>query len=282
MLIAQITDIHIGFEPGRGADEPNRQRLRALIARLRSHPSPPNLLVLSGDLTEHGDAASFADLRADLGEWTIPLLPMVGNHDTREELLRAFPDCPNENGFIHYAIEREGLRIILLDTFESGRHGGAFCEARAAWLSGQLAAHRATPTLIFMHHPPITVGIDWMDPAPDEDWIERLAEAIEGHDQIVAIHCGHLHRTTHSAFRGVPLGITPSVAPPVALDLRRISPDTPDGRALITSEPPGYALHRWADHALVTHYEHVSGWNVIETYRPELQGMIRGMITERE
>src|SRR3546814_7660429 len=42
-----------------------------------------------------------------------------------------------------------------LDTFEQGRHGGAFCERRAAWLAAQLSAHRTTPTLIFMHHPPL-------------------------------------------------------------------------------------------------------------------------------
>lgn len=281
MLIAQLSDIHVGFEQGQGADELNRQRLRAVVARLRESPNPPDLLVLSGDLTDHGDATSFAHLVEDLGQWPIPVLPMVGNHDSREELLRAFPDCPCEGGFIHYAMESEGLRTIALDTFEPGRHGGAFCEARAGWLSAQLAAHPDTPTLIFMHHPPIISGIDWMDPAPDEAWIARFAEAIAGHGQIRAIHCGHLHRTTHATFRGVPLGIAPSVAPPVALDLRPISPDAPDGRALITSEPPGYALHRLDGTNLVTHYEHIGDWHALASYQPELRGMVRDMIAER-
>jgi hypothetical protein len=35
---------------------------------------------------------------------------------------------------------------VLLDTFEPGRHGGAFCEARQAWLTAALdeapAQHR--------------------------------------------------------------------------------------------------------------------------------------------
>ncbi len=281
MLIAQLTDIHIGFELGQGADEINRQRLRSVLARLREGPNAPDLLVLSGDLTEHGDAESFAGLREELGNWSVPMLPMVGNHDSREELLRAFPDCPSDGGFVHYALEREGLRILMLDTFEPGRHGGVFCEARAEWLSAQLAAHPDTPTLIFMHHPPIVSGIDWMDPSPSQPWIARFAATIAGHVQIRAIHCGHLHRTTHATFRGVPLGIAPSVAPPVALDLRKISSDAPDGRALITSEPPGYALHRWDGVNLVTHVEHAGDWTALASYGPDLQGMVRDMMAER-
>lgn len=282
MLIAQLSDIHVGFAPGQGAAEFNRQRLRAVVARLREGPNVPDLLVLSGDLTDRGDAESFAGLREELGEWGVPLLPMVGNHDSREELLRAFPDCAHEGGFIHYATEREGLHIVLLDTFEPGRHGGAFCEARAEWLRAQLAAKPDVATLIFMHHPPIVSGIDWMDPAPDEAWIVRFGEAIAEHGQIHAIHCGHLHRTTHASFCGVPLGIAPSVAPPVSLDLKPISPDAPDGRVLITSEPPGYALHRWDGQSLVTHYEHVGDWGALASYQPELSGMVREMLAERK
>ena len=281
MLIAQLTDIHVGFEPGSGAEELNRRRLRAVVKRLRALPLAPDMLVLSGDLTDRGDARSFADLAEDLGEWPAALLPMVGNHDSREELLRTFPDCPSEGGFIHYAVERGGLRVILLDTFEPGRHGGAFCPARAEWLAGQLAAHPDTPTLIFMHHPPVACGIDWMDPAPGEAWIARFAQAVAGHGQIVAIHCGHLHRTAHTGFRGIPLGVTPSVAPAVALDLRPIAPEMPDGRALITSEPPGYALHRWHEGTLTTHYETVGEWVALADYGPGLQDMVRDMMAER-
>src|SRR3546814_1001508 len=80
------------------------------------------------------------------------------------------------------------MRVLCLDTFKPGRHGGAFCARRAAWLSAQLGAHRDTPTLIFMHHPPIVSGIDWMDPRADEDWIVNFGNAIAGHSQIMAIH----------------------------------------------------------------------------------------------
>ena len=282
MLIAQMTDIHIGFDPDEKPEEYNRVRFRATLARILEGPNRPDMLVLSGDITDNGDLDSFEKTAALLAECPFPVWPMVGNHDTREALVAAFPQVRLEGEFLHYAVEAEGMRILLLDTLEAGRHGGAFCEGRAVWLAAQLDAAPDTPTLVFMHHPPVVSGIEWMDPAPDEAWIQRFGSVVEGRRQILAIHCGHLHRPLATTFRGIPLHVTPSVAPLVALDLRAIDPDAPDGRDLITTEPPTYALHRWDGGHLVTHYERVSDWHAMARYTEGLQPMIREMFAERE
>lgn len=281
MLIAQMTDIHIGFAPDERPEELNSIRFRATLARILDGPNRPDLMVVSGDLTDHGDIESFEKTAALLAQCPFPVWPMVGNHDTREALLHAFPQVRPDDGFVQYAVERDGLRILFLDTLETGRHGGAFCDARGAWLAAQLDAAPETPTLIFMHHPPVVSGIEWMDPAPDEDWVLRFGAVVEGRAQVVAIHCGHLHRPLATTFRGIPLGVTPSVAPLVAMDLRPIDEDHPDGRDLITTEPPTYALHRWDGGSLVTHYERVSDWHVLAHYTEKLQPMIQHMFSER-
>lgn len=282
MLIAQLTDVHIGFDPDARPEELNRIRFRAVLERLERAPHKLDFMVLSGDLTDHGDRDSFAKIAAVLGKMPCPLLPLVGNHDDREELRRAFPDTPCEDEFVHYVVERDGLRIICLDTFEEGRHGGAFCIRRRDWLKAQLAAGGDTPSVIFMHHPPIVSGIDWMDPAPDEQWIAHFADAVEGHQHAIrAIHCGHLHRRVAARFRGIPLGITPSVAPLVALDLRPIDENRADNRSLITTEPPSYALHYWDGQDLVTHYESCGEWEVLAHFGEHLKPMVREMKAER-
>lgn len=281
MIIAQMTDIHIGFEPDAKPEELNRTRFRATLDRLLKQPNVPDMLICTGDITDRGDAESFArtaDLLADL---PFPVRMMVGNHDSRAGLLAAFPDTPSEGGFVHCAFEQDGLLVVLLDTLQEGRHGGAFCAARRDWLRGVLLANRATPTLVFMHHPPVVSGIGWMDPAPDEEWIVNLKAAFEGMDQVQAIHCGHLHRPLVTSFCGIPLAVTPAVAPLVSLDLRPISGEVPDARALITTEPPTYALHHWDGTRVATHYEKVCDWQVIAYYGPHLQPMIREMERER-
>ena len=282
MLIAQMTDIHIGFDPDEKPEEYNRVRFRATLARILEGPNRPDMLVLSGDITDNGDLDSFQKTAALLAECPFPVWPMVGNHDTREALVQAFPQVRLDGGFLHYALERDGMRLLLLDTLENGRHGGGFCEARAAWLTAQLDAAPDTPTVLFMHHPPVVSGIDWMDPVPDETWIRRFGAAVEGRAQIRAIHCGHLHRPLATTFRGIPLHVTPSVAPRVAMDLTPIDKHVPDGRDLITTEPPTYAIHRWDGASLVTHYERVSDWRVLAHYTGSLQAMIQDMFAERE
>lgn len=283
VLIAQMTDIHVGFAPHEKPEELNLTRFRATYRRLLEGPNRPDLLVLSGDITDHGDSESFAKAAALLRDCPCPVVPLVGNHDSREGLLGAFPQVvPAEGGFLHYVIDGGmGLRIICLDTLEDGRHGGAFCEARAGWLAARLAEAPDQPTLIFMHHPPVVAGIDWMDPAPDEPWIVRLREILTGQTQVQAIHCGHLHRQITTRFAGIPLGVTPSVAPLVAMDLTPIDQETPDDRELISTEPPTYAIHRWDGTRLVSHYERVGDWQILARFNAGLQAMIKGMFAER-
>jgi len=284
VLIAQMTDIHVGFAPDDQPEELNLIRFRATLARLLEGPNRPDMLVLSGDITDHGDAESFAKTAELLADCPCPILPLVGNHDSRAGLLGAFPHvAPADGGFLHYVVDAPlGLRIICLDTLEDGRHGGAFCDVRAAWLAARLAEAPDTPTLIFMHHPPVVAGIDWMDPVADEPWMLRLREVLTGQSQVQAIHCGHLHRQIVTQFAGIPLGVTPSVAPLVAMDLSPIDKDVPDDRELITTEPPTYALHRWDGETLVSHYERVGDWQVLARFHAGLQPMIEGMFAERE
>jgi len=280
LLIAQITDVHIGFDRG-NPDELNMLRLRAVIDRLVTGPNRPDLLLMTGDLTEAGDQDSYARLAEAVRICPFPVWPMVGNHDERADLLAAFPQTPSHGGFVHYVLDLPGLRLIVLDTLQPGRHGGAFCEARVAWLRDQLARDAATPTYIAMHHPPFESGITWLDSAASEPWIARFAGAVAGFSQLRGIIAGHLHRTIHTQWNGLSISVCNSTAPAVGLDLSPIDEDRPDNRELITDELPGYALHRWDGHNLITHFESVGNHVALARFDAQLQPMIKGMMAER-
>lgn len=281
LLIAQITDIHIGFDPG-NPDEHNMRRLKAVLARLASGPNRPDLLLMTGDLTEFGDAESYRLLAEAVADCPFPVLPMTGNHDAREPLLAAFPDTPSHDGFVQYALVLDGLRLVVLDTLEPGRHGGAFCDARAAWLRAELAARPDVPTVIALHHPPFESGIGWLDSDAGEPWIARLAGALAGHDQVRAIIGGHLHRTIHTSWEGVPLTVCASTAPLVSLDLNPVDAEVPDGREMISDELPVYALHRWDGTRLISHVEAVGGHRVLVRYDAAMQDVVRLIAGERQ
>ena len=280
MLIGQITDIHLGFDPTDPA-ECNRKRLDQTLRVLIDGPNRPELLLATGDLVDHGDSESYQRLANALSLCPFPVWPCMGNHDDRDNFAEHFPHIPLQDGFVQYVVPLPGLRLIVLDTLEPGRHGGAFCERRAAWLKARLDEDDDTPVIIVMHHPPVEVGIDWMNTDPAEPWVGRFARTIEGHSQVQALICGHLHRPISAPWHGVTVTICPSTAPQVALDLRDMDVAHPDNRPLIVADPPGYGLHRWTRHGLVSHFDTAGDHVMLARFDVTLQPMIEHMVSER-
>lgn len=280
MLIAQITDIHLGFEPD-SPGEFNRQRLDRTLATLTSMDPCPDLLLATGDLIDRGDRDSYERLREAFAGLPFPVHMALGNHDERSTFRQVFPEAAFEDGFLQYVVETPHLRIIVLDTLEEGRHGGAFCERRAAWLEARLDEAPGARTLIVQHHPPVEVGIAWMNTDPAEPWVHRLAACLRGRDNVIGLVCGHIHRAIATLWEGLVVATCPSTAPQVALDLRPINPDVPDQRRLIIADPPGYALHWWNGRELITHWETAEEHAVLARYDANLQGMIQHMLAER-
>ena len=252
MIIAQITDLHIGFHgPEMGCE--NTKRLESVLAELSTQTRQPDLLLVTGDLVETGANWAYEKLKNTLDDVKFPYYLTIGNHDDREAFSKIFSDENFTDGFLQYTIENWPLRIIVLDTLEPGRHGGAFCKTRAKWLKAELDKAPQRPTLIALHHPPIETGIGWMTASDDDEWVIRLHDVISKYDNIVHIISGHIHRSIFKRFAGTNLSVARAVAPQVALDLAKIDIDTPDNRIMLVDAKAGYSLHEWDGKALTIH-----------------------------
>lgn len=280
MLIAQVTDIHLGFEPD-SPGEFNRQRLDRVLDELAVMRPRPDMLVATGDLIDRGDKVSYERLREAFSGLPFPVHYVLGNHDARATFAEVFPEAPFDGGFLQYVIDAGALRLIVLDTLEEGRHGGAFCDARAAWFTARLDEAPEARTLVVLHHPPMEVGIAWMNTDPSEPWVERLAACVRGRSNIVGMICGHIHRAIATTWEGTLVATCPSTAPQVALDLRPIDPDHPDERNLILADPPGYALHWFNGRELITHWDTAEDHQVLAKFDANLTDMVRDMLAER-
>jgi 3',5'-cyclic AMP phosphodiesterase CpdA len=280
MLIAQITDIHLGFDPDNPA-EFNRKRLDQVLRLLIGMNPMPDLLLATGDLVDRGDGDSYRRLKNALSICPFPVWPCLGNHDQRDTFAEHFPEIPMPDGFVQYEVDAGKLRFLVIDTLEEGRHGGAFCETRARWLSDRLAEQPERDTVIVMHHPPVDVGIEWMATDPEEPWVTLFSETIAGHHQVKGIICGHLHRPISVAWHGTTISICPSTAPQVALDLAPIDPERPDNRAMIIADPPAFALHKWNGRELVTHFDTADEHTMLAKFDARMQPLVRALMAER-
>jgi len=282
ILVAQVTDLHIGFDRD-NPHELNVRRLNMVIDQLNEMRPRPSLLLVTGDLVERGDDLDgYRHMRSLIGRWEGEVLWAIGNHDGRDQFRSVVPDVPtDDNGFIQYEADHGGLRWIILDTLDRGRHGGMICERRAAWLEARLAERTDDPTVIILHHPPVDTGIDWMSALACEAWVQRLESVVRPARQVVGMIAGHVHRPIATQFAGKPLAICSSTAPWLALDLEDIDPKRPDGRPLIVGDPPAFALHYWNGERLLTHFDFAGPRNVMASYDSNAQPMIRDFVRER-
>ena len=120
MLIAQISDLHIAE-----ADNYMRKfvdanaKLAAAVDYLNAMQLRPDVVLATGDLTDHGRPEQYELLAAILAELDIALLLIPGNHDERESFRDAFgathPYLPRQ-GAIQYVIDDYDVRLIAVDT----------------------------------------------------------------------------------------------------------------------------------------------------------------------
>lgn len=247
-----LTDPHLvppgealyGLDPG--------ARLRSAVADIaRRHspggPAAASFAVVTGDLTHHGRPESYALLRDILAELPMPAHLLVGNHDERGAFRAAFPDAPvDSDGFVQRVLDTAEARLILLDTKWPGTAAGGLCARRLSWLAARLE-ETAAPVLLFLHHPPVPVGIHRMDQIALLH-ADELAAVLEPHRSCIRhIFHGHVHRPIAGSWRGIPLSSVRGTSHQIALDLREMSV-VPGSH-----EPPGYALVRVTKDHVVVH-----------------------------
>lgn len=250
--IVQLSDLHL-VAPGRALfGAVPRERLAQAIDAIRRDHADAELCLLSGDLADADHDAAYRDLAAMLARLPMPALPMMGNHDDREALRRAFPLAFDDFPFLQRAFDTVAGRFLLLDTADAGRASGILCAERLRWLERQLAASADRPLFLAMHHPPLAVGIPSMDQYALRN-PEDLRAVIEPHRaRIRHLFLGHLHRPLGGSWRGIPISCTASPNHQVALDLSSLpaSGDVP-----ACQEAPGFSVALLGETDVVVHHQ---------------------------
>ena len=211
-----LSDLHFVAEGLVQGHDP-RMRLQKAVEHINTYHDDSDYCVVSGDLVDRGTGDDYRAVRAGLDKLSMPRLPMVGNHDDRVRIKELLP-VP-EGGmtdFVQYAVQIDETLLVCLDTLTPGAGSGSFCEARLAWLDQCLSAHSDVPALIFMHHPPMPLGL----PMQDQDRLldgEALLSLLARHDNVRQLCIGHVHRPVAGSVRGLPFATMRAVlyqAPP--------------------------------------------------------------------
>jgi 3',5'-cyclic-AMP phosphodiesterase len=249
MKIIQITDTHLVPEKREMHGVNPYQRLAACIEDVRQNHSDAELCVLTGDLAHKGELGAYEALSEILSRLPIPFHLMVGNHDSRENLLSVFPaTSTDECGFIQSAVDIAAGRLLFVDTVEHGEKFGGFCVRRADWLSQQLRGCDGRPVYLFLHHPPFDLGIPNMDRMRMLKGEDLLADTIAPFSNVRHLFFGHVHRPTAGSWNGIPFSSFRGTAHQVALRFE----ETP--HLVRSHEPPAYGVILLNPQSTIVHF----------------------------
>jgi 3',5'-cyclic AMP phosphodiesterase CpdA len=205
----QLSDTHIlptddarlfGLDPSAG--------LRAVLARVRELEVAPAFFLVTGDIANGGEAASYERFREHLAEiegFGVPVLLGLGNHDARvpfRQVVLGQADASDETQPYYYSRIVAGLRILMLDSRIPGEADGALGRDQLDWLEGQLSHPTdAAGDIVVVHHPVLPRGVPRLN-----DYLLRdrdaLGEVLAGR-RVLGILSGHSHVNTIGLFAGI-------------------------------------------------------------------------------
>ncbi|QAY60765.1 phosphodiesterase [Microbacterium protaetiae] len=209
-VIVHVSDTHFldGNRPLGGTYD-TASNLQRTLAAIENLAVRPDALVFTGDLTDLGEPAAYAALKAAVEPLAERLGAQVvwvaGNHDERPELHRSLLGEAPTQAPVTGVHDLRGLRLIALDTSVPGWHHGDLDDAQVEWLREVLAEPAPHGTLLAMHHPPLPSHLPLFD-ILELRHQQALADAIRDTD-VRGILAGHLHYSTHGMFAGVEVSV---------------------------------------------------------------------------
>jgi Icc protein len=186
------------------------QNLQKVVPDIIS--ASPDGVLIAGDLArltgQPGDYTNLKKLIEPVAEKT-PVFMGLGNHDNRENFLKAFDESPGEKPAVRgkyvTIVEKAPVRLIMLDSLlYTNKAPGLLGKAQRQWLENYLKESDETPVILCFHHTLSDGDGDLLD-------VPRLFSMIAPIRKVKAIVYGHSHVYGYSEFEGVHLINLPAV-----------------------------------------------------------------------
>ena len=207
LIIAQVTDIHL-FRDGNQKllGLPTIKSFQAVIERLQTLQPQPDLLLLTGDLSQDGTLESYEQVQNLLSPLDMPTYWLPGNHDRLSTMQQVLNRAPVS---LQKAFEKGGWHFLLINSSVPGYVHGYLSLETLDWLNFRLKLVGNQPTLVALHHPPFTVNSDWLDTSILQN-SEQLFAVLDRHPQVKLVLFGHIHQEFTRQRHGVDYLGTPS------------------------------------------------------------------------
>jgi len=228
--ILQISDMHLFATIEQQLVGVNTEQSFLSVLDLAQQASwPPDLILLTGDLSQDGSSASYERLIKHLAVLNIPCYVLPGNHDTPEKLNDIFNTSPVlYQPFVHH----QQWLFAFLDSETPNEEGGTLKEQEITRLREEIENNPDKHVLICLHHQLIPVGSEWLDSMTVAN-PNSLLQVIQVNPSVKGIIHGHVHQEFSGIVDHCPIYASPSTC-------FQFKPSSKE--FAIDDAPPGY---RW-------------------------------------
>ena len=205
--VLQLSDLHLFSSPEETLLGVNtEQSFLSVLSLAKISSWPPDIIILTGDLSQDTSKESYDRLLSHLVPLDIPCFVLPGNHDTPRSLLETFQHpLVSYQPFLHHG----NWIFAFLDSEKPNEEGGILKEDEIKNLAEEIKKHPLKQVLICLHHQLNPVGSAWIDTMAVEN-PGSLQALISSTPQIRGLIHGHTHQEFASQLFGTAIFGTPS------------------------------------------------------------------------
>lgn len=228
--IIQITDPHI-FKEKNGCllGLETRKSLKAIIDDVLSKDLKADLILATGDISQDQSPESYEYFSEAMDELEIPICWIPGNHDDVHQMAESL------DGEYFSAAKKINMgewQIILLDSALPGQVYGRLGREQRSYLSKAIKKRQSPFLFTVLHHHPVDIQCQWLDPLGLEDADEFL-DILDSSSAVRGILWGHIHQM-YDQYRGK---IRMLATPSTSVQFKPLSKEF-----AVDAEGPGYRI----------------------------------------
>lgn len=191
--IVQISDCHLFGDKNTRINGANAYaNLNSVLTNIKHLSLKPDLIVVSGDLSQDCTFESYQHLANLLNKVGIKYYLLPGNHDDINVMNKVFElNWIKEN--IDYFFELNNWLVYIIDTSAYPDDSGTLSKNQLLKLQTTLTQNKINPTIIFMHHHPVKINSLWMDKMILKE-SQKFNDIIGENSQVKAVLFGHIHQ----------------------------------------------------------------------------------------
>lgn len=245
MKFIHLTDPHLTAK-GDLFDIDVSERLRLAISSINQRHGDAEMVMVTGDIAHWGEPGAYDHATEIFGALKMPWHPLAGNHDEKPAYFDGLPNALRDaRDRTCFRLEASVGDFLAVDTTVDGRHDGELDQPQLDWLDACLSESGAS-AFLFMHHHPMNCGLPALDRIQLKN-SDELAEVLDRHPgQVRHLFFGHMHRTFHGSWRGLPFSTVKSTA-------HQVTPNFDPEPLGSSREMPSYAVVLVDDDTVCVH-----------------------------